>query len=80
MGFTSEEEGRGRHASGILAIVFYFYLKKEAPEANGQNVNIYLIFMKDMFSVLFSMLEIFHTKKIKPSCMAPRKKNYVIAS
>lgn len=60
MGFIPEGEGRGRHGSGILAIVFYFYLKKEASEANGQNVNIYLIFMKDMFSVLFSMLEIFH--------------------
>lgn len=50
-GFTSEEERRGRrHGGGILAahITFYFCLKNEASEANGQNVHISPVVKKGM--------------------------------
>lgn len=56
-------EGGGRHENGVFTVIFYFYLKKEASEANGQNVNIYLILMKDrkafvLLSIFSRMLEI----------------------
>lgn len=34
------KNGRGRHENGVFTVIFYFYLKKEASEANGQNVNV----------------------------------------
>lgn len=63
-GLHLRDKGLGRHRSRILAVMLHFYLTKQASEANGQNYNIYVIFMKDtdtfvLFSTLFSMLEIF---------------------
>lgn len=64
-GLHLSDKGAGRHRSRIFAVMFHFYLTKEASEANGQNYNIYVVFMKDTetfvsFSTLFGMLEIFH--------------------
>lgn len=69
------KNGRGRHGNGVFTVIFYLYMKKAASEANGQNVNIYLIFIKDrkafvLFSIFSRMLEIIsYFKKLTPvSC------------
>lgn len=63
MGFMCEEEWKGETWKWGFHCNLLFLFKKEASEANGQNVYIYLIFMKDMkafvlFSIFFRMLEI----------------------
>lgn len=56
-GSCVRKNGRGRHGNGVFTVIFY--LKKEASEANGQNVYIYLIFMKDTKAFVFFVFYIF---------------------